>query len=106
MLDLDTELKTTGIPFKRLYWVKAPVYPYGIYDDVLLIRGDDERLTIVEHNTTLELYAEKIDVESEAKIEEWLKSKKFEFEKTQIWIDSEKHYQTIYEFEFIEKKGV
>lgn len=105
MLDLDNELRTTGIPFKNLYWVKAPTYPYGIYDDIVLYRGDDERLTIAEHDTTLELYSEKIDVESEKKLEDWLKDKKFEFKKSRYWIESEKHYQTIYEFEFIEKKG-
>lgn len=105
MLDLDKELNSTGIPFKNLYWVKSPAYPYGIYDDTLLIRGDDERLTIVEHTTTLELYAEKIDANAEDKIENWLNDKHFEFNKSRYWIDSEKHFQTIYEFEFIEKKG-
>ena len=106
MLDLKEELETTGIKFKPLYWVKAPAYPYGIFDDVVLYRGDDEKLRIVEHDTTLELYAEKIDYESEKKIEDWIDSKDFEFKKTRIWIDSEKHYSTIYEFSFTEKKGV
>ena len=105
MVDLDIELKTTGIPFKNLYWQKAPAYPYGIYDDVTLHRGDDEKLRVVEHNTSLELYSEKIDANAEKKIEEWLEGKGFEFEKNRYWIESEKHFQTVYDFEFIEKKG-
>lgn len=105
MLDLDKELNELSIPFKNLHWVKAPAYPYGIYDDAVIERGHDEKLTIVEHDTTIELYTERIDEESEALIETWLNMKIFEFEKTRIWIDSEKHYSTIYEFSFIEKKG-
>lgn len=103
MLDLDNELNTTGIPFKNIYWVKAPSYPYGIFDDVTLFRGDDERLRIAEHETRLELYAEKVDINSEKKIEEWLKNKNFGFKRTRYWVESEKHFQTVYEFSFIEK---
>jgi hypothetical protein len=105
MLDLDKELNALLIPFKNLYWVKAPAYPYGIYDDVVLIRGNDEKLTIVEHDTTIELYSGRLDEKSEGLIETWLNNKNYEFKKTRIWIDSEKHYSTIYEFSFIEKKG-
>ena len=105
MLDLDKELNELSIPFKNLYWVKAPAYPYGIYDDVVLIRGNDEKLTIVEHDTTIELYSGRIDEDSEGLIEVWLNNKNYEFKKTRVWIDSEKHYSTIYEFSFIEKKG-
>lgn len=105
MLNLDIELKATGVPFKNLYWQKAPAYPYGIYDDVTVHRGDDEKLRVVEHNTTLELYSEKIDVNAEKKIEDWLEVKGFEFEKNRYWVESEKHFQTTYDFEFIEKKG-
>ena len=105
MLDLDKELNDLSIPFKNLYWVKAPAYPYGIYDDVVLFRGDDERLTIAEHDTTIELYTERVDEKSEGLIEAWLNNKNFEFKKTRIWIESEKHFETIYEFSFIEKKG-
>lgn len=104
MVDLDKELNGLSIPFKNLYWVKAPAYPYGIYDDVVLHRGSDEKLSIVEHDTTIELYSLHDDG-SEELIENWLNNKKFEFKKTRVWIDSEKHYSTIYEFSFIEKKG-
>ena len=105
MVDLDKELNALSIPFKNLYWVKAPAYPYGIYDDVVLHRGSDDKLSIVEHDTTIELYSGRIDEDSELLIEEWLNNRKYEFKKTRIWIDSEKHYSAIYEFSFIEKKG-
>lgn len=105
MLDLDKELNDLGIKFKNLYWVKAPSYPYGTYDDIVLIRGNDEKLTIVEHDTSIELYTDRIDEESEGLIEAWLNQKNFEFKKSRVWVDSEKHFQSIYEFSFIEKKG-
>lgn len=103
MLDLDNELNTTGIPFKNLYWVKAPSYPYGIFDDIVTARGDDEHVRALVHDTTIELYSQKIDVDSEKKIEKWLINKNYGFKRTRYWVESEKHFQTIYEFSFIEK---
>lgn len=58
MLDLKTELAELEIPFEELGWVKAPAYPYGIFKDVVDVRGPDlpSKVRVLAHNVTISAY--------------------------------------------------
>lgn len=48
----------------------------------------------------IELYTDKKDPESEKKIDDVLTTHEIFYQKEEIWIDSEKLYEVIYEFEW------
>ena len=47
----------------------------------------------------IEVYTDKKDIETEDKIEKILDKHKIFYNKSEVWIDSEKLYETIYSFE-------
>ena len=51
------------------------------------------------YDVHIEVYTDKKDTEIEAKVEEILDKHKIFYDKSEIWIDSEKLYETIYSFE-------
>ena len=63
MLDLKVELNETNIPFEPIGWVKAPAYPYGIFDDVVDVRGTDlpSPVRILTHAVTITAFHKEYD---------------------------------------------
>ena len=64
-------------------------------------RGADDKNLIKSRDITIELYFE-TESDAEAKIEVLLNALPVEFSKDTVWLDSEKMYETIYNFELEE----
>lgn len=103
-MDVKTWLETTGYKVKEVRFLKPPAYPYIIFFDNTDTRGADDQNFITDHDVIVELYSESIDKEAETKIEALFDQKAFEYRKSREWIESEAHFQTLYEFEFTEKR--
>jgi hypothetical protein len=103
MLDVKTWLETTGMKAAELRFLKPPSRPYIIFLDNKEVRGAATRNCIANRDITIELYSDKIDNEAEQKIEDLLNEKAIEYTKDRTWIDSEKLFQTLYDFNLIEK---
>lgn len=104
-MDVKEMLETgTGLKWKELRYLKTPAFPYFIFIDDTYTRGADLYISIIEHNLTLECYSEVIDTENEKKIETFLKSEDYQYNKSREWLNEEKMYMTIYELDtFLEK---
>ena len=59
---------------------------------------------IVEHNLTVEFYAERLDNENEGKLEKAFEKMNWKFEKERQWLPDEKMFETIFTMNFIEKR--
>lgn len=97
-------LNAIGIKYKQTRFLKAPSQSYIVYLHDYEVRGADHKNLIRENDITLELYSYSIDEQSESLIEYELNKRNIEYKKqNSYWIDSEQLYQTIYEFNYIEK---
>jgi hypothetical protein len=103
MLDVKTWLETTGYRVAEERFLVPPALPYVVFLVDSNVRGADNKNCIVERSISIELYAEKINKEAESKIETLLNEKAIEYSRDHTWIDSEKIFQTMYEFNLIEK---
>jgi hypothetical protein len=103
MLDVKSWLETTGMKVSEVHFVSPPSYPYIIFIDETVMRGADSKNCIADRTLSIELYSEKINHESETKIETLLNEKFLEYKRARIWIQSEKHFQTVYDFNLTEK---
>lgn len=96
--------KGTGLTWKELRYLKTPLFPYFIFIDDTYIRGADKYNNIKEHNLTLEYYNDVIDETYDKKIENFLNSEDYQYNKNREWLSEEKLYVTIYELDtFLEK---
>ena len=94
----------TGLKWKELRYLKTPSLPYFIFIDDVYIRGADILNNIIEHNLTLEYYADKKESSIEKAIEDFLNSEDHTYTKNTEWLTEEKMYVTIYELDtFLEK---
>lgn len=96
-------LKTTGLPVTYHHWNKPPALPYIIY-----LTSKDHRYgpdngpnLISDKSLTVELYTIKKDEVSESKVETALES--FEYEKNEVYIESEGMWKISYEIETYNK---
>lgn len=97
-----THIKTLGFPSVYHHWAvdKAPNLPYLIHfksgrDD---FKADNINYKKVEM-VTLEFYSEYPDFQSEEEIEDLLDGLQISYERTEpIYLETEKMYQTSYEF--------
>lgn len=106
-MDIKSWLETTGINTKELRFLKAPNYPYIVFNDAITVRGTDNMLHILtEHVTSVELYTKSINQDdSSTKIEELiLDDLNVEFTRQRVWVEEESHFLTIYNFTFLEKE--
>lgn len=93
-----------GKTFKETRFLKPPNVTYCVYFDSYNRRGSDDRNLIKEHSYTIEMYSYKSDSQSEAKIENVLDALGIEYEKSErFWLETEQLYQTIFDFDYIEK---
>lgn len=90
--------------FKETRFLRPPKSTYAVYMDSFERRGADSVNLIIEHSYTIELYSTVPDPDAEKRIEDMLDSLGIAFEKqARYWIDEEQIYQTVYEFDYIEK---
>ena len=105
--DIQSELKKIGIPIAYYQFPPKsnPKMPYLIYyDENGSERGGDFNICIVESDIKIELYANKIDKETEEKVKQTLRNLKVEFEVERLWIEKEECWETIFEFSIIDKE--
>lgn len=103
MLDIETWLETTGLKVSEERFVKPPQLPYVIFTENSDIGGADDKNCIVDRSISIELYSLKVDRVSEAKIENLLNLKAIQYSKDRIWIDTETLFETVFDFNLIEK---
>ena len=103
------ELKAaTGIPCRGGRFPSPPADAFIVgFDNIETDGPDNEPPQIFKHEVMLELYTAKPAPDKEAALERYLSEKGLHWTKQdKYWIDSEKLYQTVYEFEYIEKRSV
>lgn len=106
-MDVEKELKKeTSLPVKENRFLKAPKLPYIIYIIDKSKRGADDLNNISDNNITIEFYSEKIEKNIENKIENLLERYKMNYDKNREWLDDEKMFITVFEFNFLEKECI
>jgi hypothetical protein len=103
MLDIKAWLETTGMKVAEESYRKPPPLPYIVFTEETSTGGADNRNCIASRSIGVELYAEKISRDAESKIEALLNGKAIEYKRDRTWIDSEHYYQTVYDFNLVEK---
>lgn len=103
MLDVKTWLETTGMKATEVSFKKPPPLPYIIILESEDVRGADTKNLIRDRDITIELYSDKIDKEAEQKIENLLNEKSIEYKKDRAWLESGRFFQTMYDFNLLEK---
>jgi len=103
MLDIETWLETTGLKVAEERFLKPPPLPYIIFMKDIDVSGADNKNCIADRKVSIEFYAKEIDHVSETLIENLLNEKAIKYKRDRTWIDSEKFYQTVYDFNLVEK---
>ena len=102
MDDLIKLLEETGIPFAYDHFAEgeSPDPPFICY----LLPGSnhfsaDGRVYLKVSSVNIELYTDSKDLAVEQKLEAVLDGHGIFYEKTEVWIESEKLYEVLYTFE-------
>ena len=103
-INVKEMLEETGLKVAEDCFLRAPALPYIVFLEKSNCNGADNKVFILERDITVELYSGKIDKEKESQLEEILIKNYIEFRKNRTWIDSEKVFQTVYDFNLYEKK--
>lgn len=102
MDELISMLKETGIPFAYDHFAEgeSPEPPFICY---LLSASDnfsaDGKVYYKISGVNIELYTDMKDLSAEQKIEAVLDKHGIFYDKTEVWIESEKLYEVLYTFE-------
>ena len=102
MDDLVKLLEETGIPFVYDHFAEgeSPDPPFICY---LLPQSDnfsaDGKVYLKVSNVNIELYTDSKDLAVEQKLEAVLDIQGIFYDKTEVWIESEKLYEVLYSFE-------
>ena len=101
-------LKAAGIPGRQGRFIKPPAGTYAVWTDDIETDGPDGAPPcIFRHSPSVELYAPKPDPQAEAALEAQLSARGLHWTKQdRYWIQSEGLYQTIYDFDYIEKRRI
>jgi hypothetical protein len=90
-------LKTTGLPVAYHHWVTPPPLPYIVYlftDSENF--GADNKVYQKINNYQVELYSDKKDLASEELIELVFDANDIYYQKSEVYIESEKLYEVLY----------
>lgn len=102
MDDLIRLLEETGIPFAYDHFAEgeSPDPPFICY---LLPQSDnfsaDGKVYLKVSSVNIELYTNSKDLSVEQKLEAVLDTHSIFYDKTEVWIESEKLYEVLYSFE-------
>ncbi len=102
MDDLVRLLEETGIPFAYDHFAEgeSPDPPFICY---LLPQSDnfsaDGRVYLKVSSVNIELYTDSKDLSVEQKLEAVMDAYSIFYDKTEVWIESEKLYEVLYSFE-------
>ncbi|MCT8978655.1 hypothetical protein N4T77_18865 [Clostridium sp. CX1] len=103
MLDIKIWLETTGMKVAEERFLKPPALPYIVFLEEIDVSGADYKNCIADRNISIELYSNKINREAESKIENLLNEKSISYKRGRAWIETEMFFQTVYDFQLIEK---
>lgn len=104
---LDDILSVLPFKVRETRFLKPPDSTYGVYQIDKQFRGCDHHLGICNNDITFYIVEYSPDDQAEKALEKELISRGIEFEKqARMWIESEKMYETIYNFNIIEKLEV
>ena len=105
--DIYTILKATGYPvayshFTGTTTTPLPTPPYITYLSAYSsnLKADNRVYRKID-NLQIELYTNKKDLVVEKKLEDLLDTNEITYDSTEVWIDSEKLFQKIYEVRLI-----
>lgn len=104
MLNVDTWLKTTGLPVAENNFRNAQNPPFIVFLDSRKITGSDDANLLLNRLISVELYTSRIDSISEKLIEDLLDEKAFSYQKDRTFISIDSTYLTTYEFSITERK--
>ena len=100
-------MTAAGIPFRRSRFPKPPAGTYAVYLDDVATDGPDGQVRILTHSITLELYTPQPNDAAEAAVEDAITAAGLQWRKEdRYWLQTEQLYQTVYEFEYIEKRRI
>lgn len=99
-------LTAAALPGRRSRFVSPQAERYVVWlDDIETDGPDGMPPSIFRHAVTLELYTSKPDSVAEAALEGAMSVRGLHWSKQErYWIASEQMYQTLYEFNYIEKR--
>lgn len=99
-------LTAAALPGRCSRFVSPPAGRYVVWlDDIETDGPDGMPPSIFRHAVTLELYTSKPDPAAEAALEDAMSVRGLHWSKQErYWIASEQMYQTLYEFNYIEKR--
>lgn len=103
LTNVKTWLETTGMEVAEELFLKPPTPPYIVFTSKPDIRGADNKNCIADRFISIELYCESMDEVTEKTIEDLLNEKAIEYTKERTWIQEELLFETVYDFNLIEK---
>jgi hypothetical protein len=103
MLDVKSWLESTSMQVAENCFLKPPSLPYIVFILDEDVGGADNKNCISNRGVNIEFYSSRIDRASEQKIENLLNEKSIEYKKNRTWIKTETFFQTVYEFQLLEK---
>lgn len=108
MTIVETILTAANVPHREARFIKPPAGTYAVwFDDIVQTDGPDYINSIKQHSYTIELYASPADPTAETAIENAIDEAGLRWSKQRrYWIQTEQMYQTIYEFDYIEKRRI
>ena len=93
--------------YKETKFKNPPKEDYCVWNDSKSVYGADRKNLIEEHNISIELYEYSPNDSLEEQIEARFDSLGIPYDKQErYWLDDEKLYQIVYEFSYLQKKGV
>lgn len=105
-MELKPWLEQTGLPVNETRFLKPPPLPYLVFLDSSQVYGADDCPGLLEqHKVRVELYAQAISRALEQKVVALLHAQGLEYHHDCVWIDSEKFFMSVYEFDYTEKIG-
>jgi hypothetical protein len=102
-VDIKALLESTGMKVAEELFFKPPAFPYIVFSQSSSYGGADLFNCISNRSINVELYSDVINRDAEKKIEDSLNEKAIEFKKDRTWIDSQGFFQTVYDFNLLEK---
>lgn len=101
--DIKILMEATGYKVTLESFLKPPTLPYLVITEQSDTGGADYKNCLVNRQLGIELYSAKIDKVAEEKVENLLNEKSIKYKKDRTWIDTESFFQTVYDFNLVEK---